>query len=461
MYTPHKLNTNKIIMKFSSLFEVKMSPQTTLQQENIDDVLVGFEIECILSIRQSSKLNKEHEQSVFQREIRMQLLQDDAIKNFIHDAVDDGSLEGFREGEIPIEVITKPMKYTQAIQNLQLIFKHLQQKYNMRTNDTCSLHVNLSCEGTRNNTIDMMKLVAFLGEDHFLKLFNRDDNEFTHEMKAIFNTIIPEEITPSTYVINMLKDKQTEILKLVTKYFAVNPNKLQNGYLEFRIMGGKNYEQNISKITLATSHFAHIMLIASSNAYNKEYNTKLTKILNKLIELEYQPDTSMFKVERDILNLIIKYNPSLKRTMIDTPDIPSFLLHNFEYSMLRGVDAKRKQHILYYFSTARKKQTFNNEELDFLVHIIHKLGWRRIVPIHTLEDAIYVINFNVPYNKDKVYRDFGRVINTLSDDEFDKFYSILHNICKNDNKFATYTKTHLLTYIERLKQFSNITRNRD
>jgi len=129
--------------------------------------------------------------------------------------------------------------------------------------------------------------------------------------------------------------------------------------------------------------------------------------------------------------------------------------------MLRGVDAKRKQNILAYFSRARKKQTFNNEELDFLVHIIHKLGWRRIVPIHTLEDAIYVINFNVPYDKDKVYRDFGRVINTLSDDEFDKFYSILHNICKNDNKFATYTKTHLLTYIERLKQFSNITRNRD
>lgn len=50
-------------MKLIELSEVKMSPTITLQQENIDDVLVGFEIECILSIGQSSKLNKEHEQS--------------------------------------------------------------------------------------------------------------------------------------------------------------------------------------------------------------------------------------------------------------------------------------------------------------------------------------------------------------------------------------------------------------
>ena len=50
-------------MKLIELSEVKMSPTITLQQENIDDVLVGFEIGCILSIGQSSKLNKEHEQS--------------------------------------------------------------------------------------------------------------------------------------------------------------------------------------------------------------------------------------------------------------------------------------------------------------------------------------------------------------------------------------------------------------
>lgn len=460
-------------MKLIDIKEVKMTPSVTLNQENIDEVLVGFEIECVISMENRKFPERFERDGIYyhmnaqHQFLKFELLKIPEIKSLIHDVVEDGSLEIQTSTELATEIITKPIPYAQCMQSLALIIKILKERFQMRTDKWCSLHVNMSCSGTRTNKIDLLKLVTFLGEKHFLNMFNRIGNEYAHEIHSIFNTILPEEITPSTWIIDRLKNRQPQLFKFVTKFFSINPNKLKNGYLEYRIIGGKNYEMDLHKIELAVSHFAHVMLIASSDNYEEEYNKKLVNILNKLIDKKYDNLDVLSKLEQEVLNIIIKHNPSAKNNLqrFNRHDLIKFILQHYDSNILKKVPVTNRSSVANLiaelqsqYGNSRKSEQLN--DIEFIKKIVKKFGkkenWNDEKIGNNLSDAMVYLYNTIPYDEDKYLQQYPNIINNLSDYEFTRLQHIINNAI--EQKLIT---GHVLTMLIRFKhlllQFRQIT----
>ena len=457
-------------MKLRELTEVKMNPQITQNHENIDDVLVGFEIECIINMKNHNFpqpyyniQNYNYHMNAQHQSLKFQLLKIHEISSFIYDVVEDGSLEGSEVHELCTEIITKPIPYKQSIKALTSIIKVLKEQYQMRTNKWCSLHVNMSCNGTRTNNIDLLKLVTFLGEKYFLSKFDRINNEYAHEVQSIFNTILPEEITPSTWIIDRLKNRKQQLFKFVTKFFSINPNKLKNGYLEYRIIGGKNYEMDLQKIEHAVSHFAHIMLIASSNENEKEYNKKLVNILNKLIDKKYDNSTNLTSIEQEVLNIIVRNNPAAKNNVekLDRHDLILFILHHYDSSILNKIPANIRttvdNHIKQLqFEYGKSNKSESLDDINFIKKIVEKIGGKnKWNDKNTLSNALFYLYSALPSDEDKYLQQYPNFINNLSDYELKRLIEIIDYGIEN-GLVSGFVNLSLKTFRHMLIQFKHI-----
>jgi hypothetical protein len=158
-------------------------------------------------------------------------------------------------GSNMVELITGPMNYFEAKYHLVKILKFIQ-LYGY-TNEKSSVHFNLSFADDSNknlNDLNVLKLILMVDEDEIYQSYpSRKGNVYAKTIKKIipykeydFNSV-PIDVVKNT--IRLPSDKYYGI-----NFLHIN-NPKESQRLEFRYIGGKDYEKNIGQITYFLDRF--------------------------------------------------------------------------------------------------------------------------------------------------------------------------------------------------------------
>jgi hypothetical protein len=178
-----------------------------------------------------------------------------------------------------IELVTGPMPFVESKLIIAKTLKWIRE--NGSTNDRCSIHINLAFDGKKLGTItnvsslDIGKFVLNFNEDAVYEAFpNRKDSVYAKSIKFIvplsgMTQASPERISWKNY-------------RFVSeKYYGVNFSKIPQNYIEFRYLGGKDYEKKYNTIMNMTEHF---VLSLYESLVDPVYNTEDIKKLDVILE---------------------------------------------------------------------------------------------------------------------------------------------------------------------------------
>lgn len=197
------------------------------------------------------------------------------------------------------ELITGPLKYFEAKFYLVKILKFIQQ-YGYTT-EKSSIHFNVSFveEADKNlNDLNILKLILNVDEDEIYRAYpSRKNNVYAKTIKKVipykeydFNNIGIEVIKNSIRLPN-------------DKYYGVNFLNMNNDKytqrLEFRYIGGKDYEKNTGQIL----YFLDRFIIDIHNSINAEFNDSDIEELEKYLDL----NISNFKNFSKYDNFIVEF----------------------------------------------------------------------------------------------------------------------------------------------------------
>lgn len=220
--------------------------------------------------------------------------------NLTHDTSikdsEDRSDEEDQDGH-GVEIVSPPTPPAKALEQLAIVFDILD-KYEIETNESTGIHVNISLENMEG--FDPLKLVLFMGDEHILKKFDRAANTFTNsQIRRVVDSISVTGRVPKS--VDELIALGTEGLKETGKYFSVNLQHLPK-YLEFRAAGGANYHKRLRDIREVTGRWLSAVEIASKpDMHRKEYLKKVMKLIDKTSEAETQASHKDLPFEQMLL----------------------------------------------------------------------------------------------------------------------------------------------------------------
>src|SRR5574343_563358 len=198
-----------------------------------------------------------------------------------------------------VELVTGPMEYYDAKYYLVKLLKFIQE-YGY-TNDKSSVHFNLAFneKSDKNlNDLNVLKLILETDEDEIYRAFpNRKNNVYAKTVKKI----IPyKEYDFHNIPIDIVKNN----LRLPSdKYFGINflhINKgKENQRLEFRYVGGKDYEKNIGQIT----YFLDKFVVNTNNSIDVGFDDDDIQNLEEYLD----DNISMFKNFSKYDNFIVEF----------------------------------------------------------------------------------------------------------------------------------------------------------
>ena len=180
-------------------------------------------------------------------------------------------------GSNMIELVTGPMDYYDAKFYLIKIIKFIQ-NYGY-TNEKCSIHFNLSFNGDKNlNDLNILKLILNTDEEEIYRYYpSRKDNVYAKTIKKI----IPfKEYDFFNIPISVVKNN----LRLPNdKYYGINflniNNDKETQRLEFRYIGGKDFEKNLGQLIYFMERFIINTYESIDAVFTSEDTTKLEEFL--------------------------------------------------------------------------------------------------------------------------------------------------------------------------------------
>lgn len=185
-------------------------------------------------------------------------------------------------GSSMVELVTGPLSYYDAKYYLIKIIKFIQ-TYGY-TNEKSSIHFNLSFKDNNKNLNDLniLKLILTNNEEEIYRIFpSRKDNVYAKTIKKI----IPyKEYDFFNISINVVKNN----LKLPNdKYYGINflhiNNPKETQRLEFRYIGGKDYEKNIGNLIYFMDRFIINTYDCIDTDFSKDDIDKLEEYLEQNI----------------------------------------------------------------------------------------------------------------------------------------------------------------------------------
>lgn len=187
-------------------------------------------------------------------------------------------------GSNMVELVTGPMDYYDAKYYLIKISNFIQ-NYGY-TNDKSSIHFNLSFtnEDKDLNDLNILKLILTTNEEEIYKVFpTRKDNVYA---KSIKKMIPYKEYDFFNVPINAVKNN---IRVPNDKYYGVNFTHINNDKesqrLEFRYIGGKDYEKNIGQLIYFMDRFIVNVYDSVDVGFDSEDVNKLEEYLEENIRL--------------------------------------------------------------------------------------------------------------------------------------------------------------------------------
>jgi len=216
-------------------------------------------------------------------------------------------------GSNMVELVTGPMEYSTAKYYLIKILKFIQ-SYGY-TNEKSSIHFNLSFEGEKNlNDLNILKLILNTDEDEIYRFYpSRKGNIYAKSVR----TIIPfREYDYFNIPISTVKNS----MRLPSdKYFGINflhiNNDKETQRLEYRYIGGKDYEQNIGNIV----YFLDRFILDCYGSIDASFNQSDADKLEIYLEENIQKYKSFSKYD----NFIVEY-----------PKIQIQIDQNFMYELI-------------------------------------------------------------------------------------------------------------------------------
>jgi hypothetical protein len=187
-------------------------------------------------------------------------------------------------GSNMVELVTGPLDYYDAKYYLVKITKFIQ-KYGY-TNEKCSIHFNLSFNGDDKdlNDLNILKLILNTDEEEIYRIYpSRKDNVYAKTVKKI----IPyKEYDFFNIPIETIKNN----LRVPSdKYYGINfshiNNNKENQRLEFRYIGGKDYEKSIGQLAYFMDRFIINVYDATDENFNNEDCLKLEEYLEENIKI--------------------------------------------------------------------------------------------------------------------------------------------------------------------------------
>tara|TARA_R110001599_G_scaffold75912_1_gene207902 strand:- start:4264 stop:5559 length:1296 start_codon:yes stop_codon:yes gene_type:complete len=178
-----------------------------------------------------------------------------------------------------IELVTGPMKYPEAKLILAKTLRWI--KENGYTNDRSSIHINLAFDLEKlgpkfdMKLLDIGKFVLSFDEDAIFKLFpDRKDSVYSKSIKFVMPINGMTQRSPGK-----LDWKNYQFAN--EKYYGVNFTKIPKNYIEFRYLGGKDYENKYPEILKLMDHFIVSLYHALDNPiYNKNEEKELDRLLD-------------------------------------------------------------------------------------------------------------------------------------------------------------------------------------
>ena len=191
-------------------------------------------------------------------------------------------------GSEMIELITGPMSWVEA--RLILIKMLVYIRDNGYTDEHCSIHINISFNKESNydiQNLDLMKLILNFDEDYVYSKFpNRRGNIYSRSIKNIIPfTGWKDPNIAFNILINNLRLPEN------TKYYGINVNKKYEGYLEYRYIGGTDYQNKIDEVLELFDYFILQTIKGITEPLNDEDNIKLLAYLERNINWYKQYNT--------------------------------------------------------------------------------------------------------------------------------------------------------------------------
>jgi hypothetical protein len=202
-----------------------------------------------------------------------------------------------------VEIITGPLDYVNSKTILLKILKIIED-YG-RTDEKCSLHINVSFDPEKTDqTLDYLnklKLILNVDEDKIYSFFPHRKNNFY--AKSVKKLIPFKDYNFSDAGANLLINN----LELPdTRYYGINIKNVEEGRLEYRYIGGENYQQETHKILQLLDYFTILTWECITEEFNEEDRQTLEDYLNENI--------NNFKNFSSLDNFLAEF-PSIKLQM--------------------------------------------------------------------------------------------------------------------------------------------------
>lgn len=321
-------------MKIQNILnEISMSPKTNKQTLMSTIGKIGFEIEgtfpfLVTSFDAGNEDDETYE--VDEDELnftnRQQLMEELELEfDWIDDVVEDNSVHA-KTGFFGAEIVTKPVPMQTCIEKLTQLLDTLQNKYKMSTNASTGLHINISMKGTDDLDMDALKLLLFIGENHFLTKWGRHDNRYAQAWTDIlkkYEMFFSEEDLSN---VNQFIKSANRIMRThseKSKYSTFNIIKLTNGYIEFRIAGGKDYHLQRELIENSITSFTRALSIACDpSMFKTEYYKKVGKLMSEI------RDYSDASTDNTIFNIMTRLGLKTSKKYEDPENVPRHIVED-------------------------------------------------------------------------------------------------------------------------------------
>jgi hypothetical protein len=190
--------------------------------------------------------------------------------------------------DFPCELRSPPMQAARAIAAMKTVFAWMS-KNGHYTNESTGFHVNMSYRTGRK--MDKLKLIMMVDEAAALRAFRRLGSEYAEAQRERISYIFGELLEPDNFPKGFATRHKEAFAELFAnaaerqiaeyeKHMAINVSKRK--YIEFRIMGGKDYHKKLRSVLTHMAEFGRAMKAAyDPRAYNDEYRQaihQLTKL---------------------------------------------------------------------------------------------------------------------------------------------------------------------------------------
>ena len=209
-------------------------------------------------------------------------------------------------GEKLMELVTGAQPYYAARMMIIKVCKWIEE--NGYTNDRSSIHLNLSFDTDkienkhRISKMNVLKFILDFKESQVFKFFpERKDSAYAKSIKFV----LPKS---DTYFYDGLNITPSNFIYPDSKYYGINFEKRHKNYLEFRYLGGEDWEKKTSKILQMLDLFITQLWNSTGGVqFNNLNSIELRKILAK--------NERIIKARKDWKTINTGWNQDVKLTV--------------------------------------------------------------------------------------------------------------------------------------------------